>query len=323
MFLVTLALVMKERINWIDLSKGFAILFMVIGHTNIPESLSKYIWSFHMPLFFFVSGIFLYKSIESNVRLFLTKKVNSLLLPYFFFSFIVFCGYYGTEYHRPYEIYMGWEGYALWFIPVLFLSELFIFCIVRLLRKYKIPENGLFIIVPILLYVISVSLSCFDIKLPYKIDCVPLCSIFVLYGYYFSRVKDKIKFNFALLIVSFCVSIVLSQILPKTGLGRNCIGYGIPNIVNAFLGIYTFFCISILMERIHYTNNFILWCGRNSIFIMAFSQLYNYWIFTILGELNSPKIVVLPIRYILLFVFIYISAITLTKYLPFLVGRKK
>ena len=40
-----------QRINWIDQVKGIGILLVVIGHMNIPQELSKIIFSFHMPLF--------------------------------------------------------------------------------------------------------------------------------------------------------------------------------------------------------------------------------------------------------------------------------
>lgn len=314
----------KKRIDWIDLSKGFAILLMVMGHTSIPLSLSKYIWSFHMPLFFFVSGMFLRKDIDSDICFFYKKKINSLLIPYVFFTIIVFWGYYGSEYFRPYELYMGWEGYALWFVPVLFLSEILVFYINKICNKcIFLKKNVFWFSIFVLLYILSFTLSYFNIKLPYKIDCVPLCSIFVLSGYFYSCIKDKIKYNWVLIIVSLCISVVLSQVLPKTGLGRNYIGYGVPNIINAFIGIYTCFGISILIDKLNCHNKFIKWCGRNSIFIMAFSQLYNYWILILLNKLSLSRVIALPLRYVLLFAFIYLSAILLTKYLPTFVGRKK
>lgn len=152
---------------------------------------------------------------------------------------------------------------------------------------------------------------------------MPLCSIFVLSGYFYNCIKDKIKYNWVLIIVSLCISVILSQVLPKTGLGRNYIGYGVPNIINAFIGIYTCFGISILIDKLNWHNKFIKWCGRNSIFIMAFSQLYNYWILVLLNKLSLSRVIALPLRYVLLFTFIYLSAIILTKYLPTFVGRKK
>ena len=47
----------KPRIVWIDIAKGIAILFTVVGHTfpyaSFPHTLA---YSFHMPLFFILSG---------------------------------------------------------------------------------------------------------------------------------------------------------------------------------------------------------------------------------------------------------------------------
>lgn len=51
----------RMRVDWIDLTKGIAIFLMVCGHTGLPGALSNWIWSFHMPLFFLMSGL-LYKT---------------------------------------------------------------------------------------------------------------------------------------------------------------------------------------------------------------------------------------------------------------------
>ncbi len=47
---------MGKRVEWIDQVKGYAILLVVYGH-NFPF-LEKYIYSFHMPLFFIIAGMF-------------------------------------------------------------------------------------------------------------------------------------------------------------------------------------------------------------------------------------------------------------------------
>lgn len=67
---------MTQRIEWIDALKGFAILIVVIGHcsadclasntfpsyTNIIKVINDSIYSFHMPLFFTISGYVFYLS---------------------------------------------------------------------------------------------------------------------------------------------------------------------------------------------------------------------------------------------------------------------
>lgn len=45
------------RVKWIDTARGIAILLVLIGHAGVAPKLNQYILSFHMPLFFFLSGI--------------------------------------------------------------------------------------------------------------------------------------------------------------------------------------------------------------------------------------------------------------------------
>lgn len=53
---------MKNRNNVIDIMRAFAIIFVVIGHCSNDSFLNRYIYLFHLPLFFLISG-YLYKEI--------------------------------------------------------------------------------------------------------------------------------------------------------------------------------------------------------------------------------------------------------------------
>ena len=60
-----------QRIKWIDLTKGVAIFLMVCGHTGIPSLISNWIWSFHMPLFFIISGMLFCPTKYTNIQKFI------------------------------------------------------------------------------------------------------------------------------------------------------------------------------------------------------------------------------------------------------------
>lgn len=64
-----------QRIQWVDIAKGIAILLMIIGH-EIPGGSRLYalIFSFHMPLFFILSGYTSKKVANWNTFLSKTKK---------------------------------------------------------------------------------------------------------------------------------------------------------------------------------------------------------------------------------------------------------
>jgi fucose 4-O-acetylase-like acetyltransferase len=45
------------RVGWIDFCKGIGIFLVVLGHILRDVIAVDYIYSFHMPLFFFLSGL--------------------------------------------------------------------------------------------------------------------------------------------------------------------------------------------------------------------------------------------------------------------------
>ncbi len=87
----------KKRILTYDYLRGFAIILMVVGHSIIvyPVNINaipwcnvvyKWIYTFHMPLLFFVSGC-VYKF--GDYKSYMSKKVNRILVPYIFFGLII------------------------------------------------------------------------------------------------------------------------------------------------------------------------------------------------------------------------------------------
>lgn len=74
----------RQRIAYVDVMKGIGILLVIIGHTVNIQMLRGLIFSFHMPLFFFASGITYQYS--ANLEKFLKKLKNGffkLFLPAF------------------------------------------------------------------------------------------------------------------------------------------------------------------------------------------------------------------------------------------------
>ena len=130
-----------NRISFIDQLKGITILLVVIGHliehnAGRDNFLWTFIYSFHMPLFMFISGYLAYVTFRMerfnffNVVLYLGKKCRTLLLPFLTWGILIpffllrnidkSFGMYVYDY-----IY-HWGG-GLWFFATLFiLSVLFV-----------------------------------------------------------------------------------------------------------------------------------------------------------------------------------------------------
>lgn len=172
------------REEWIDRWKGLLIILVVVGHVAgsvaamAPHKdwatwhyIYKSIYFFHMPAFFFISGMLFRRDIE--LKEFAIKRVKRLLVPYFIFGlfsiiiFMVFEGAFRIEtqgnafwdsrgkdawwvplasllYGAPLP---GTDGFrcnsVLWFLPCLFSSQM-ILAIIRKLPKFGIMAIGLF-----------------------------------------------------------------------------------------------------------------------------------------------------------------------------------
>ena len=138
---------MKERhLDYIDMVKGVGIILVVLGHsTYISEQALTWLASFHMPLFFIVSGLlFAYKQSEQEpFGSYCRKRFCGMMIPYFWFSLI----YIGVDYYylyaHPEVIDQAFINAAalqavslfgisvLWFLPAIFLGELCLYGLIR------------------------------------------------------------------------------------------------------------------------------------------------------------------------------------------------
>ena len=138
----------KKRVIYLDMAKGVGILLMIAGHLigalqgidNKPYFAPAYqfITSFHMPLFFILSGILLFLTGEENKEMgvIVRRKARSLMLPYASFSLIYMVMNIWTCIFQPELLTFPelWKFFiysvtcrgvsVLWFLPTLFFGEL-------------------------------------------------------------------------------------------------------------------------------------------------------------------------------------------------------
>jgi fucose 4-O-acetylase-like acetyltransferase len=167
----------NERYKWIDYLKGIAILLVVYRHVLIgiertglyvPDYLVKanmVFYSFRMPLFFILSGMFISTSLaRMDVPKLVFKKFEAILYPYLIWCFlqvslqILFSGY--TNASRSavdylYILYHPRELDQFWYLPALFNVTL-LYIVVK--TKLK-PPAWVQLLVGLLLYFLSRSFN--------------------------------------------------------------------------------------------------------------------------------------------------------------------
>ena len=136
----------RQRIEYIDALRGFAIILVVVQHMSglclrSVDSYASMIAQFHMPLFFFISGFVFYKNqIWDNaaIIIFLKKKI-----PVYILTPTVFMLLYIYIYKRS-LIGVLYDGvrYGFWFTYILFLFSCFYICIKCVSQSLKINSKG-------------------------------------------------------------------------------------------------------------------------------------------------------------------------------------
>ena len=71
-----------KRDTTISICKGIAIILMVIAHAEAPGWLCKFIFEFHMPLFFITAGYFFSQKYLNDEATFVKKRVKGLYWPF-------------------------------------------------------------------------------------------------------------------------------------------------------------------------------------------------------------------------------------------------
>jgi acyltransferase len=150
------------RLNWVDALKGFGIMLVVFAHYKLPVALDTYIFSFHMPLFFFISGfLFNFVKYTGSAANFVKGRLRSLIIPYFVFAVFTCLFYFlldelfspGVVTIKFFEVDIFYIVYSilysqttmisyngpLWFLTCLFVTELLFFWLAK--RYYWQPEK--------------------------------------------------------------------------------------------------------------------------------------------------------------------------------------
>lgn len=205
----------KERVIWIDVLKGIAIILVVIGHNSADDS---FIACFHMPLFFLVSG-WLFS--PKPLHIYFKKSIFRFLLPYFCFliciafpqllSLIIRQNW--TE-SRGLLIRLAYGGYYLqglyavfWFITVLWMSQNLFNLIIS--KRVKPCWLSVLIFIAYLAYLTP-------LPLPWNIHVVPMATVYIWIGY---LLKQREETLYSILtyqrVATFIISVILLALIYK------------------------------------------------------------------------------------------------------------
>jgi len=306
----------------IDIAKGIGIIFVVLGHNWLTEhhkgELWRVLYSFHMPLFFFLAGVVM--KVPQNFYAMLRARAHALLKP--FFVILLLLGVVklaiavaqGTFEPRFFGYFWG-VAYAtgntlvwtpMWFLPHLFLAS--VACHLVLRATTRLTHAWLWVTLSgVALFALgAANLGMFwhpepvDWRfmgiaglpgLPWSADLLPVTMAFMLVGCVLAPQVKRLRWNpwaggaatllFALLHIVFNDSIDLNL---------RVMGYPLVVVPQAALGIYGVLQLSALLASWSAAAGPLAYLGRGSLFILIFHDTLQRKLIAFLASLSESMV---------------------------------
>lgn len=320
----------KERYLFIDVARGMAMLLVVFGHCCVPADIfvNQVLLSFHMPLFFFMSGIFFKGPQIGCYGDYTLMRIKKLMAPHLTMAVITaICSVAivrGIK-HEPIELETYTIPFLYWFLPVLMICLLLMilaFAVAREKRKASILAIlvSLVLIYPSILATDYVDNNVSNALLQSALRILYITPTALLFFALGSYMKDLVINHFAhyeisvkrgfINILLLCAFIVLAERNGYVFMYTNHYGFNyVAFFVCAAIGIYCSLLISTFLQK-----------SRILQFAGEFSICLYVWNFVVCG--NTARVANLLNKYIeinptalsvISFMIAFVIIMTLTK----------
>lgn len=339
----------NSRLQYIDVLKGIAIILVLIGHRSVNEYVTVFIYMFHMPLFFFISG-YLDRMKEIEMKMVLKKKAKRLLYPYVTFGILIILYNTCFEWMRGirgvkklgkrliallYGNYI-WENNSDYIGTLWFLVALFCVSVLSNAAIMIAKENRKRLLVAEVILLICGAISTFlvghsKIRLPWCLDVAFVGAVFYIEGYVWRKKEQlqqqaSVEKGLALFGVGTILGITNYLFMKKQGfamlrvdmLNMNYGLYLVFIISALFMSVGIFIMIECVIEK--FACEFLARTGKLSLLLMIV-HIYVYQILNMV--LNHFHINYWILFMVISFGISYALAYFIDKYLPFLVTTKK
>ena len=328
------------RLNYIDTLKGLGIILVLIGHNynlSHDELAYKWIYGFHMPLFFFLSG-FLAK--ERPFRLEMKKCMEHLLIPFIFFA-LVFTVYQCIYFCILEDTFVGaikrlaisfnpldkacYIYSAIWFLVCLLEVKALFNITTLLVRKLSVRIEYAQLVIGGGIFLVGYCLSATRISLPFYIDSACSAYIFFVMGFVTHRlgITNYLKQHEHYIVIALLSVVLYSFIIIEcskdVSLSRNVFPIYLP--VVSMLIVIALLMAATSMEDDSLIGKSLQRVGHYSLGILGFHIPLFSFFFIIVRKAGIS----INLQYIIVFIFSLSLSLLLTKmtfkFAPALLGK--
>lgn len=330
-----------NRIDLYDFLRGVAMIIVMMQHASFPGR--QFLLTFHMPLFFFLSGMVISGRELPSFGKYALNKFKRLMIPYFTFGFLTIAINYCclTVFGKEYDILMAAAGIITgqygfvsdtysgiyWFLFVMFIADLIIYPINKYHRYNQIAILGGALFFLVLSYMTT---HLFEIPM-FTIDKAFMGATFILLGELckpYTKYMHEAKFGWKeVLIIFLAISgVLISKIMNDEKVLMYLNQYGNYGwfMLGAVSGIVAVILISKNLydcwsknKRWYY--NLVVWVGFNSLIMFPVHLMIKEYLGTFVSHASGS--------YILQFILMFVVGIPLCNfiinYMPWMLGMTK
>jgi fucose 4-O-acetylase-like acetyltransferase len=272
---------MQTRNAWVDYAKAIGIILVVYGHVargvfnaGLPMDgywfalVDSIIYSFHMPLFFFLSGLFFYDSLQQRGSVgLITTKIDTIVYPFIVWSLlqggceVALSTYTNGQVSLAEVLAFAWQPRAqFWFLHTLFLIFVLCTCVyAKVARHYFLPVLLLFA----LLYLLQQQFA-----LNALVNLLLANAVFFALGVWFNEVKGFFEVWCRQLMLLFGSLFLLGQYVFHIGLGLNYQLGGPGVLALATISIAFVTTLSMCLGRLRLNALLLIGASSMSIYLM-------------------------------------------------------
>lgn len=330
----------RKRIVWIDQLRAVTFIFVIFGHALSKCPLKDWIYSFHMPLFFMITGLTLNigKVYKTKFKDYFLKNFNQLMMPYFWLSLFLL----PFEYIRivflkkkTFDLTAYLLGFVLannpsksiklisiplYFLALLFIAKLFLWLVVKISKGKPLAITG------ILLFVLCFGLVIPDSRLPWHLGSVPAAAFFIYLGKLlveiYKKNQSKIKsLNSALyaviILVLFAFGCLFNRFNGRISIHNN--KYGSDFVLCVVCAVVTSVAIALIVMRLP-KMKLLLFIGKNTLFYLGTHYMFVEWLDLLFPPLKDSLLGGFVKTVIIIFALIPIGLL-FEKIAPYLAGN--
>ena len=242
-----------DRRKDIDIAKALGIIMVVWAHASGPSS--SYINQFHMPLFFFISGM-LFKE-PPDLKMYYVGKMKSLLIPFWICNYVLLLPFWVLYYWKNWSLFVLGRYVveiattvnkvpmlgATWFLTALFWVSVVFASLSEICDKIR---EGVKDVIILLSGIISCIIGMM-ITFPYRISRVLICGCFFVLGYLYTkyisvRLKNLVWKNIIAIIV--LIGYIRIASINVVNMGSNEYKYKVLFVLGAIMAIYATLTLS-------------------------------------------------------------------------------